>query len=192
MFDIGFSEIVLIGIVALVIFGPEELPRVARTAGHLLGRLRRYVADVKSDISREMEASEMKSLVADVHESARAFQSSVHEQATSFKAEFDALASVPEDVRAALQESPLHVDAPDGMPASVGSGGAASNVLPGVAILAEQALASEPPRTSESMLSDASSAVAHDEQVTSSMAEEDGEQLDLFGEPIPTPTVKKD
>ena len=52
MFDIGFSELVIIGAVALIVLGPERLPRVARTAGHLLGRLQRYVAQVKSDISR--------------------------------------------------------------------------------------------------------------------------------------------
>ena len=52
MFDIGFSELVVIGLVALVVIGPERLPRVARTVGHLLGRLQRYVSDVKADIHR--------------------------------------------------------------------------------------------------------------------------------------------
>ena len=50
MFDIGFSELMLIGIVALIVIGPERLPKVARTLGHLLGRAQRYVNDVKSDI----------------------------------------------------------------------------------------------------------------------------------------------
>ncbi len=102
MFDIGFSELVLIAIVGLVVFGPEELPRVARTVGLLLGRLRRYVADVKSDISREMEASEMKSLVADVKDSANAFQRSINEQADAFKAEFNDIAALPEETKASL------------------------------------------------------------------------------------------
>ena len=51
MFDIGFSELIVIGIVALVVIGPERLPKVARTAGLLLGRLQRYVNDVKADIN---------------------------------------------------------------------------------------------------------------------------------------------
>jgi sec-independent protein translocase protein TatB len=55
MFDIGFSEIMVIGIVALVVIGPERLPKVARTAGILMGRMQRYVAGVKADINREME-----------------------------------------------------------------------------------------------------------------------------------------
>lgn len=60
MFDIGFSELVVIGVVALIVIGPERLPKVARTAGHLLGRLQRYVSTIKSDISREMELDELK------------------------------------------------------------------------------------------------------------------------------------
>jgi sec-independent protein translocase protein TatB len=60
MFDIGFSELAAIGVVALIVIGPERLPKVARTAGHLLGRLQRYVSTVKADISREMELDELK------------------------------------------------------------------------------------------------------------------------------------
>lgn len=60
MFDMGFSELLVIGVVALIVIGPERLPKVARTAGHLLGRLQRYVGTVKSEISREMELDELK------------------------------------------------------------------------------------------------------------------------------------
>jgi sec-independent protein translocase protein TatB len=77
MFDIGFSELVVIAIVALVVIGPERLPKVARTAGHLLGRLQRYVNDVKSDINREMQLDELKKLQADVQDSARNLERSV-------------------------------------------------------------------------------------------------------------------
>ena len=65
MFDVSFSELIVIGIVALVVIGPERLPKVARTAGHLMGRLQRYVNDVKSDISREMQLDELKKLKAE-------------------------------------------------------------------------------------------------------------------------------
>ena len=54
MFDVGLSELMVIAVVALVVIGPERLPKVARTAGLLLGRLQRYVSDVKSDINREI------------------------------------------------------------------------------------------------------------------------------------------
>lgn len=77
MFDISFSELLVIGIVALVVIGPERLPKVARTAGLLLGRLQRYVGDVKADISREMQLDELKKLRSDVQESARDFERSI-------------------------------------------------------------------------------------------------------------------
>jgi sec-independent protein translocase protein TatB len=81
MFDIGFSELLLIGVVALVVIGPERLPRVARTVGHLLGRLQRYVNDVKADISREMQLDELKRLQAQVAESARELEQNIRQQA---------------------------------------------------------------------------------------------------------------
>lgn len=71
MFDISFTEMILIAVVALVVIGPERLPKVARTAGHLLGRLQRYVSDVKSDISREMQLDELKKLRTEIQDSAR-------------------------------------------------------------------------------------------------------------------------
>lgn len=83
MFDIGFSELIVIGIVALVVIGPERLPKVARTAGHLLGRMQRYVSDVKADISREMQLDELKKLKADMQDSARDFQQSMSSELQS-------------------------------------------------------------------------------------------------------------
>ena len=77
MLDIGFSELVVIGVVALIVIGPERLPRVARTAGHLLGRFQRYVAEVKADINREMELAELKKLQTSVEDAARSIETSV-------------------------------------------------------------------------------------------------------------------
>ena len=77
MFDIGFSELVVIGLVALIVIGPEKLPRVARTVGHLVGRLQRYVADVKSDINREVELEELRKMRDSVQEAASSLESSV-------------------------------------------------------------------------------------------------------------------
>ena len=77
MFDIGFSEIVVIGVVALVVIGPERLPKTARTVGHLFGRLQRYVNDVKADINREMELDELRKLQREMQGAAREFEQSV-------------------------------------------------------------------------------------------------------------------
>lgn len=77
MFDIGFSEIVVIAVVALIVLGPERLPKAARTLGHLFGRLQRYVNEVKSDISREMELEELRKVQQEVKSAAREFEQSV-------------------------------------------------------------------------------------------------------------------
>lgn len=62
MFDVGFSEIVLIAVVALVVVGPEKLPKLARTLGALVGRMRGYVAAVKGEVEREMQLEDLKKL----------------------------------------------------------------------------------------------------------------------------------
>ena len=81
MFDIGFSEIVVIAVVALVVIGPERLPKIARTLGHLFGRLQRYVNDVKADINREMELDELRKLQQQVKIAATDIQQSVDQRA---------------------------------------------------------------------------------------------------------------
>jgi sec-independent protein translocase protein TatB len=77
MFDIGFSELLVIAVVALIVIGPERLPKVARTAGHMLGRLQRYVNDVKADINREMELDELRKVQSTFQEAARSIEDSV-------------------------------------------------------------------------------------------------------------------
>lgn len=81
MFDFGFSKLLLIAVVALIVIGPERLPRVARTLGHLYGRLQRYVTQVKADIHREMEAADLGKVKSEFESAARAFQSEVETQA---------------------------------------------------------------------------------------------------------------
>ena len=86
MFDVGFSEIMVIAVVALVVLGPEKLPKTARTLGHLFGRLQRYVADVKSDINRELQLEELKKMQAEVKSAASDFQSSLNTSAQEVEA----------------------------------------------------------------------------------------------------------
>jgi sec-independent protein translocase protein TatB len=83
VFDIGFTELMMIALVGLVVIGPERLPKVARTLGHLLGRLQRYVSDVKSDINREMQLEDLKKLQAQVAEQARDMERQVNDQLQS-------------------------------------------------------------------------------------------------------------
>ena len=87
MFDIGFPELLVIGVVALIVIGPEKLPRVARTLGHLAGRLQRYVSDVKADINREIELDELRKMRDSMQQAASNFQSTVHEEINKASAE---------------------------------------------------------------------------------------------------------
>lgn len=107
MFDVGFSELMLIALVALVVIGPERLPRVARTAGHLLGRLQRYVSDVKADINREMQLDELKNVQQQIVDSARDLQGSVSAQLNSLEGELnESVAALDADLDAGPSAAP--------------------------------------------------------------------------------------
>ena len=90
MFDIGFTELMVIALVALIVIGPERLPRVARTLGHLAGRLQRYVSDVKADINREVELDELRKMRDSMQEAATGFESSVNSELQKTETELNA------------------------------------------------------------------------------------------------------
>jgi sec-independent protein translocase protein TatB len=103
MFDIGASEIFVIGVVALIVIGPERLPRVAKTLGHLFGRLQRYVSEVKSDINREIELEELRNLKATMQDAARSIEQSVTSQVNYIDSEVkQAGAEVQKQVESAV------------------------------------------------------------------------------------------
>jgi len=87
MFDIGVTEIFLIGVVALIVIGPERLPRVAKTVGLLFGRMQRYVSEVKADISREIELDELRKLQSTMQDAARSIEQSVSSQVSFIDSE---------------------------------------------------------------------------------------------------------
>lgn len=85
MIDIGLSKMALIGAVALIVIGPEKLPRVARTVGTLLGKAQRYVADVKAEVNRSMELDELKKMKDTVEGAARDVENSIQTSASDFE-----------------------------------------------------------------------------------------------------------
>jgi len=85
MIDLGVSKIALIGAVALIVIGPEKLPRVARTVGTLLGKAQRYVADVKQEVNRSMELDELKKMKDTVEGAARDVENSIQTNASDFE-----------------------------------------------------------------------------------------------------------
>jgi len=115
MFDIGITEIMVIAVVALIVLGPEKLPKTARTLGHLFGRLQRYVADVKSDINRELQLEELKKLQAEVKTAATSFESSMSAAATEIQTNVRA---VETDLNAAAAGSAAAPAAPVALPQS--------------------------------------------------------------------------
>ncbi len=95
MFDIGFSELLVCAVVALVVIGPERLPKVARTLGVLFGRLQRYVTQVKADINREMDLAELGKVKSEFENAARSFQADVQAKAGEVEREMsEAKASI--------------------------------------------------------------------------------------------------
>ena len=88
MIDLGLSKMALIGAVALIVIGPEKLPRVARTVGTLLGKAQRYVADVKAEVNRSMELDELRKMKDTVESAARDVETSMQTAASDFEKEW--------------------------------------------------------------------------------------------------------
>ncbi len=120
MFDIGFSEIVVIAVVALIVIGPERLPKTARTLGHLFGRLQRYVNDVKADINREMELDELRKLQQEVQTAATEIETSITAAARDVET---GVRAVESELNAAARRQPKHPRRPCDAGASSGAGG---------------------------------------------------------------------
>lgn len=89
MFDIGFSELLLIAVVALVVIGPERLPGVARNAGRFAGRLQRYVHDIKRDFNREVEFEEIRRMQQEMETTVQSMQESMRAVETTLKHDVD-------------------------------------------------------------------------------------------------------
>jgi len=111
MFDIGFSEMMVIAIIALVVIGPEKLPKMARTIGILAGRLQRYVSDVKADINREIELDELRKMRDSMQQAASSFESSVQSEINKASAEAS-------KVEGELNAAVAGLDKPAGAPAA--------------------------------------------------------------------------
>jgi sec-independent protein translocase protein TatB len=117
MFDIGFSELMLIGVVALVVIGPERLPRVARTLGVLFGRMQRYVTQVKADIGREMELGDLGKVKSEFEDAARSFKSEIESNAAAAERDFrEAQATLDRDLTQAAQGIVAASDSPPAAP----------------------------------------------------------------------------
>jgi sec-independent protein translocase protein TatB len=101
--DLGLSKMALIGAVALIVIGPEKLPRVARTVGTLLGKAQRYVSDVKAEVNRSMELDELRKMKETVESAARDVEGSIRTTASDFEKQWE---EVTGTAQSALSEPP--------------------------------------------------------------------------------------
>lgn len=101
MIDFGFDKIALIGAVALIVIGPEKLPKVARTIGHMFGKAQRYVADVKAEVNRSIELDELKKMRSQFEDAARnveqTVRSEVNEAASAFENDWKSATAIGHD-----------------------------------------------------------------------------------------------
>ncbi len=91
MFDVAFSELLIAAVIALIVIGPERLPKVARQAGEWLGKIQRYINDVKSDVGRQMEIEELRRMQTEITEVAHDLKKSVEKGAAEVQQEVDSL-----------------------------------------------------------------------------------------------------
>ncbi|HET9820692.1 MAG TPA: Sec-independent protein translocase protein TatB [Burkholderiaceae bacterium] len=89
MIDFGFDKLALIGTVALIVIGPEKLPRVARTVGHLIGKAQRYVADVKAEVNRSIELEELQKMKSQFETAARDVEQTVQREVNAASGEIE-------------------------------------------------------------------------------------------------------
>ena len=132
MFDIGFSELMVIAVVALIVIGPERLPKVARTVGLLFGRMQRYVNDVKADINREMALDELRKLQANIQDTANSLEQSMKQEVGAVESDLNKIAS---DTQAAV--------APEASPVETAEALAAAEAMPPADTAATAATAGE-------------------------------------------------
>ena len=107
MIDLGLSKLALIGVVALVVIGPEKLPRVARMAGTLYGRAQRYIGQVKAEVSREIELDELRQLHKDVKDAAGSVQEDIAQSVNEVESSMHAAWSGAEHAYHGRQENGL-------------------------------------------------------------------------------------
>lgn len=93
MIDLGLSKMALIGAVALIVIGPEKLPRVARTIGTLLGKAQRYVSDVKAEVNRSMELEELRKMKSTMEGAAKEVESSIQTTTSDFEKDWSSATS---------------------------------------------------------------------------------------------------
>jgi sec-independent protein translocase protein TatB len=105
MIDLGIEKMMVIGAVALIVIGPEKLPRVARTVGTLIGKAQKYVSDVKAEVNRSIELEELKKMKTEVETAARDVETSIHGSVRDIERELNEAKALGDASMAAMPET---------------------------------------------------------------------------------------
>jgi sec-independent protein translocase protein TatB len=184
MFDVSFTELLTIGVVALIVIGPERLPKVARTVGHLLGRAQRYVNDVKSDIQREIELDELRSLRKEMEDAARNFETTVKSNVNELQ---QGLQDVHNTVEGAARDLSATVSGAAASVTAAASADSAASAETAIAAATPQEPTPQEPAPAPVVMQPAA-----EEPAAASQPELDLAQGDLFPElprPVPVPVA---
>jgi len=106
MFDMGFTEMMLIGIVALIVIGPERLPGVARTAGKYFGRLKRFMTTVRADVEQELRADELRQILAQQQKELDTLKDSISDAGKEIDEQVDTVNKAGNEFMASLEDDP--------------------------------------------------------------------------------------
>lgn len=107
MFDVSFGEMMVVGVVALVVIGPERLPKVARTVGSFIGKAQRYATQVRNDINAQIELEELRKTQQDIREAAQQFEQSINKEIHAAEAEVAQIHQQVEEIRADLTHNEM-------------------------------------------------------------------------------------
>lgn len=102
MFDVSFGEMMVVGVVALVVIGPERLPKVARTVGSFIGKAQRYATQVRNDINAQIELEELRKTQQDIRDAAQQFEQSINKEIHAAEAEVAQIHQQVDEIRADL------------------------------------------------------------------------------------------
>ena len=126
MFDMGFTEMMLIGIVALIVIGPERLPGVARTAGKYFGRLKRFVTSVKADVEQELRADELREILAKQQRELDSLRDTISDAGRELENETGAIGKAGEALAQSVDDAAAAVEGPADDSAAAGEPQAAA------------------------------------------------------------------
>ncbi len=138
MFDVSFGEMVVVGVVALVVIGPERLPKVARTVGSFIGKAQRYANQVRNDINAQIELEELRKTQQEIRDAAQQFEQSISQEIKAAETEVAQIHQQVEELRADLEHSAAADDHAASAPSGSDANSSSEAAPPAIASMPEE------------------------------------------------------